>query len=46
MFEESLDFNPELCTQIMPQMSEAFIANRKEMIIYFENHAEKFIEEF
>lgn len=46
MFEELLDFDPELYKNILPQMSEVFISNKEEMINYFETHAEKFVEIF
>lgn len=46
MFDELLNYDLELYKNILPQMSDAFITNRKEMIAYFENHAEKFIAEF
>ena len=46
MFEDLLNYDLELCKNVLPQMSEAFITNREELIAYFENHAEKFIAAF
>ncbi len=46
MFEDLLNYDLELCKNVLPQMSEAFITNREELITYFENHAEKFIAAF
>ncbi len=46
MLDELLDYNKELYENILPYMSESFIANREVMIEHFENHAQKFIDEF
>ena len=46
MLDELLNYDLDLYVDIMPQMSDAFIANRKEMIKYFENHADEFISKF
>lgn len=46
LFEELLEFESDLYKKVLPQMSEAFIANREEMVTFFEKHAEEFIDEF
>jgi len=46
LFEDLLNYDLVLCENILPQMSEAFMSNREEMIANFENHAEYFIAEF
>ena len=46
MLSDLLDYDPLLFREILPQMAEAFMANREEMIEYFENHADTFIREF
>ena len=46
LLEDLLNFDVDLFEKILPDMSTAFMANRQEMIAYFEECAEKFISEF
>lgn len=46
MLDDLLNYDLDLYMNILPQLSETFMANREEMINFFENHADAFIEKF
>ena len=46
MLGDLLNYDLDLYVDILPQMSEAFIENREEIVNYFEEHAESFIKNF
>ena len=46
LLEDLLNYDLDLYKMILPNMTDAFMANREEMIAYFEEHAERFVAEF